>query len=331
MPANLTPDYKKADEWYRSATTDEERLTALEEMLRVIPKHKGTEHIQADIKRKISKIKEMAASPHRGASAKRIDLFHIPRSGAGQIALIGLPNCGKSSILAALTNAKVHVAEYPFSTEKPVPGMARHEDVQIEFVDTPPITADYVTPGQVQVYRGCDIVGIVIDLTGDVLDQMEVCCRFLREHRLLLEGEGLHKDDSGHPLGRKVLIIATKKDQAASDMIQSVRELYGSQFPMVEISTLTAEGLGELTKRVFLLLDIIRIYAKRPGQPPDMKEPFTLPRGSNVAELAVVIHRQLADKLKTARVWNSPVCHDGQNIPREHILNDKEIVELHFA
>jgi ribosome-interacting GTPase 1 len=92
MPANLTPEYKKADEWFRSATTDPERLTALEEMLRVIPKHKGTEHIQADIKRKISKIKESANAPHRGAAAKRVDMFQIPKSGGGQVALIGLPN-----------------------------------------------------------------------------------------------------------------------------------------------------------------------------------------------------------------------------------------------
>ena len=146
MPANLTPEYKKADEWYRGATTDEERLTVLEEMLRVIPRHKGTEHIQADIKRKISKIKESSTAQHRSAAAKRVDMFQIPKSGGGQVALIGLPNCGKSSILAHLTNAKVNVTEYPFATEKPVPGMMKHEDVPIEIVDTPPITADYAAP-----------------------------------------------------------------------------------------------------------------------------------------------------------------------------------------
>ena len=93
----------------------------------------------------------------------------------------------------------------------------------------------------------------------------------------------------------------------------------------------TAEGLLDLTRTVFQMLDIVRVYAKRPGQPPDMKEPFTLPRGSSVSDLALRIHRNLADKLKTARVWNSPVCHDGQNIPREHVVNDKEVIELHFA
>ncbi len=331
MPANLTPEYKKADEWFRSATTDPERLTALEEMLRVIPKHKGTEHIQADIKRKISKIKESANAPHRGAAAKRVDMFQIPKSGGGQVALIGLPNCGKSSILAHLTNAKVNVTDYPFGTEKPVPGMMKHEDVPIEIVDTPPITAEYAAPGQVQVYRGCDLIGIVVDLSGDILDQMEVCLKYLREHRLLLEGEGLHADEAGQTLGHKALIIATQKDRADSEAAATLRELYGQTMPMVEISTVTAEGLLDLTRTVFQMLDIVRVYAKRPGHPPDMKDPFTLARGSSVTDLANRIHRELADKLKSARVWNSPVCHDGQNIPREHIVNDKEVIELHFA
>jgi hypothetical protein len=126
------------------------------------------------------------------------------------------------------------------------------------------------------------------------------------------------------------LIIATKRDIAEADAASTLRDLYSS-LPMVEISTVTAEGLLDLTRTVFQMLDIVRVYAKRPGQPPDMKEPFTLPRGSSVSDLALRIHRNLADKLKTARVWNSPVCHDGQNIPREHVVNDKEVIELHFA
>jgi ribosome-interacting GTPase 1 len=183
----------------------------------------------------------------------------------------------------------------------------------------------------VQVYRGCDLIGIVVDLSGDILDQMEVCLKYLREHRLLLEGDGLHAEEAGQTLGRKALIIATQKDRAEAEAAATLRELYGKTIPMVEISTVTAEGLLDLTRTVFEMLDIVRAYAKRPGHPPDMKEPFTLARGSSVTDLANRIHRELADKLKSARVWNSPVCHDGQNIPREHVVNDKEVIELHFA
>src|SRR5512140_2524957 len=179
MPANLTPQYKKVEEQFRAATTDEERIVLLEEMLRIIPKHKGTEHLQAEIKRKISHIKDAGAAKIRQSHGKSVDIFHVVRGGAGQIALIGTPNSGKSSIVAALTNARVQVTDFPFGTHAPVPGMAHYEDIQIQLVDMPPITADFVAPGQVNTYRNCDIIAIVVDLSADVLEQMEICLKFL--------------------------------------------------------------------------------------------------------------------------------------------------------
>ncbi|MBN2271808.1 MAG: 50S ribosome-binding GTPase, partial [Sedimentisphaerales bacterium] len=141
MPANLTPEYLKADQWFRSATTNEEKILALEQMLRVIPKHKGTDHMRADLRRKLSRFKDAGAQQKK--AGKHVDVFHVPRGGSGQVVLIGMPNCGKSSIVGALTSAKVQVADFPFATAAPVPGMAKFEDVPIELVDMPPITADY--------------------------------------------------------------------------------------------------------------------------------------------------------------------------------------------
>jgi ribosome-interacting GTPase 1 len=150
MPANLTPEYFKAEQWYRQATTNEEKILALERMLAVMPKHKGTDHLKADLRRKLSKLKEVSTQKGR---AKRVDIFYVPRTGSGQVVLLGTPNCGKSSIVAALTNAKVNVADFPFATSGPVPGMLQFEDVQIQLIDMPPITADYIAPGQVGTYR----------------------------------------------------------------------------------------------------------------------------------------------------------------------------------
>ncbi len=146
MPANLTPEYFKAEKWFREATTTDEKILALEQMLSVMPKHKGTDHLRADLRRKLSKLKEAPAKKGHGT---HVDIFHVPRSGAGQIVLIGTPNSGKSSIVAALTNAKVNVAEFPFATSAPVPGMVMFEDVPIQLIDMPPITADFISPGQV--------------------------------------------------------------------------------------------------------------------------------------------------------------------------------------
>ncbi|MHC5118723.1 MAG: GTPase, partial [Planctomycetota bacterium] len=175
MPANLTQQYKKAEQRFKAASSDEERLDALEEMLREIPKHKGTEHLQADLKKRRSKLKAAIEGGGKKGGTKHVDVFHVPKSGAGQVALVGMPNAGKSAILAALTNAHVHVAEFPFATDKPVPGMALFEDVQIQLVDAPPITVDFAPPGLVNTYRSADMLAIVIDLAGAVLEQMEVC------------------------------------------------------------------------------------------------------------------------------------------------------------
>ncbi len=330
MPANLTPEYKKADEKFRSATSDPERLAALEEMLRTIPKHKGTESMQADLKRRISKLKEAMEGGGKKGAVKHVDVFHVPRSGAGQVVLVGTPNAGKSAILAALTHAHVNVAEYPFATEKPVPGMMLFEDVPIQLVDTPPITAEYAAAGFVNTCRGADLLAMVIDLSGDVLEQMEVCTRYLDEHRLIRD-PAADEDDMDNYLARKTFVIATKTDIAPAGTLETLKELTERPFEYIEISATMGLGLEAFRRRVYEMLEVVRIYAKKPGHEPDMKDPFTLPRGSNVHDLACHIHRQLAESLKTARAWNAPGIHDGQNVPRDHVLTDKEIIELHFA
>jgi hypothetical protein len=323
MPANLTPQYKKVEEQFRAATTDEERIVLLEEMLRIIPKHKGTEHIQAEIKRKLSHLKDAGAA--KKSHGKTVDIFHVVRGGAGQIALLGTPNSGKSSILDALTNAKVVVADFPFSTHAPIPGMAHYEDVPIQLVDMPPITADFVTPGQTNTYRNCDLIAIVIDLSADVLEQMEIVLKFLESHELLATTE-----QQADTLHKQAFVIGTKSDLAPDGTLATLKEITNRPFEYIDISVKTAQNLDKLVSLCFNMLKVIRIYAKPPGKPVDMKDPFTLPIGSNVIDLAMHIHRELAEKLKTARAWGTDV-YDGQSVHRTHVLHDKDIVELHFG
>lgn len=327
MPANLTPEYLKAEKWFREATTTEEKILALEQMLSVIPKHKGTDHLRADLRRKLSKLKEAPAKKGHGT---HVDIFHVPRSGAGQIVLIGTPNSGKSSIVGALTNAKVNVADFPFATSAPVPGMVMFEDVPIELVDMPPITADFISPGQVGTYRNCDVIGIVIDLSADVEEQLGICLDFLESRRLLIDAETSVVDEHGNALAKKAFCICTKSDIAAAGAVEKLKQSCKYQFELVEISNTTGAGLEELSALLFSLLGIIRIYAKPPGKPADMTDPFTLPAGATVMDLATAIHRELAGKLKFARIWGTGV-YDGQNAQRHHVLNDRDIIELHFG
>jgi ribosome-interacting GTPase 1 len=327
MPANLTPEYFKAEKWFREAVTNDEKILALEQMLRVMPKHKGTDHLRADLRRKLSKLKE---APAKKRGATHVDIFHVPRGGAGQIVLLGTPNSGKSSIVAALTNAKVNVADFPFATTAPVPGMVTFEDVPIQVVDTPPITADYLAPGQVGTYRNCDLIGIVIDLSADVEEQLGICLDFLESRNLLIDAEAPAVDEHGNVLAKKAFCICTKSDIAEDGAIEKLKQSCKYDFEFVEISTKTGAGLDKLTTTFFSLLGIIRIYAKPPGKPADMTDPFTLPAGADVMDLASAIHRELAGKLKFARIWGTGV-YDGQNVQRNHVLNDKDIIELHFG
>jgi len=326
MPANLTPEYFKAERWFREATTTEEKILALEQMLRVMPKHKGTDHLRADLRRKLSKLKE---APAKKGKAKHVDIFHIPRSGSGQVVLLGAPNCGKSSIVAALTNAKVNVADFPFATTAPVPGMLTFEDVQIQLVDMPPITADYSAPGQVGTYRNCDLIGVCIDLSADIKKQLRICLDFLESRNLLVDSETPALDTHGNPLGKRVFCICTKSDIAKPKTLQTLKKSCKRSFEFAEISTEIGTGVEKLRGTFFKLLNIIRVYAKPPGKPADMNDPFTLPAGSTVMDLASAIHRELAEKLKFARIWGAGV-YDGQNAQRNHVLNDKDIIELHF-
>jgi len=327
MPANLPPDYFKAEQWFRTATTNEEKILALERMLAVMPKHKGTDHLKADLRRKLSKLKEAGAQKRAG---KHVDIFHVPRTGAGQVVLLGTPNCGKSSIVAALTNAKVNVADFPFATGGPVPGMVRFEDVQIQLVDMPPITADYSAPGQVGTYRHCDLIAIVVDLSAEPLEQLRICLDFLESRNLLMSEQTSALDERGNVLAKRVFCVGTKSDIAPEGSLESLKKSCPRPLEFVEVSAKTGIGLEKLPRVFFEQLGIIRIYAKPPGKPPDMDEPFTMPVGSTVADLAQAIHRQLAEKLQSARIWGTGV-YKGQNVQLNHVLHDKDIVELHFG
>ncbi len=313
MPANLTPDYFKAEQWYRSATTPEEKILALEQMLAVMPKHKGTDKLKADLRQKLSVLR---AGEEKRRKSGGVDIFHVPRTGAGQVVLLGMPNTGKSSIVGLLTDAKVHIADFPFATHAPVPGVMKFEDVPIEVVDMPPITAEIVMPGQVGTYRNCDLIAIIIDLSADVEEQWKVCLDFLETKNLLP--------------GKKTVCICTKSDIAIDGAIDKVKQFCDNRFEMIAVSVESGEGMGELPKQLFRHLHIIRIYAKPPGKKPDMNEPFTIPQGSTVLDLARVIHREFAEKLKHARIWGTNV-YEGQSVQRNHVLNDKDIVELHFG
>lgn len=323
MPANLTPQYHAAEENFKKASTIEEKIAALEEMLAVIPKHKGTEKLQADIKKRLSKLRE--ESMKKGA-AKRFDPFHIEKQGAGQIVLFGFPNTGKSSLLNALTRASAKVAEYPFTTTMPLSGMMPFEDILIQMVDLPPITAEISPPGISGALIGADVILVVFDASSDeCLDQINESIDFLYKKRVVREEvipgvRSVSRD--------RVILLGNCVDRPGSrENIDIARELNPGGFKMYTASALTGENLEDLKTILFRTLNIIRIYSKIPGKDPDMKAPFAIRQGSTVLDLAQKIHKDLASKLKYARVWGS-ARFEGQSVPKDYVLQDRDIVEI---
>ncbi|HUT61578.1 MAG TPA: TGS domain-containing protein [Phycisphaerae bacterium] len=322
MPANLTPMYRKAEEAFRQAKTAAEKIAALEEMYATIPKHKGTEKMQADIKHRLAKLRE-TAQQQKGRTG--VDHFHVERQGAGQFVLVGLPNSGKSALVGALTKAHVTVAPYPFSTHLPVPGMMPFEDIQIQLVDTPPVTPEGVVPGMTGTIRAADGLLVCADLAADPLEQADACLR-------VLEGRGIVPLGRAAPeggLAMRMILVGTKLDlPGAAENFAALRELYQGILPTVAASAQTWQGLGEIPRTCFEMLGIVRIYSKEPGKPPDMEKPFVLPRGSTVLDVAAAIHKDIAAHLKRARIWGANV-YDGQPVHRDHVLADRDVIELH--
>lgn len=325
MPLNLTPEYFEADRKYRQARTPAEKLAALEEMLRTIPKHKGSEKKQADLKRRISELRQ--GEQVKGRKSTGADPYHVERQGAGQAILIGPPNSGKSSIVARLTNAPVKITDFPYGTPVPVPGMAHYEDVPIELVDTPPVTPDHLPGGLINAARNADTLLLVVDLSSEsVLEELEGLLAALADKDLALDKAD---DEEEMRVGPRGLILCNKIDlPGAAGTFQMLKELRPAEPEMMAVSGRTGENLDVLVRKLFEMLDVIRIYSKEPGRPVDREKPFILPAGSTVEELARHIHKDLAANLKYARVWGEQT-YDGQQVRGSYRLHDRDIVEIH--
>jgi len=330
MTANLTPQYHEAEARYKAATTPEEKLAALEEMWRELPKHKSSEKIQADLKKKLSAARKALQQGGKKGPSKA-DPFHIPKTGAGQIVLIGAPNTGKSSIVAGLTNAHVHVANFPFATPLPAPGSVAYEDVKIQLIDTPPVTADHVPAGFPGLWRSADALIVVVDLAVDtLLEDAEMCLDHLAARRIeLTNGPRRLPAEPGGILHVPGFLLATKSDMpGANDNLEMLNELVGSSVRIESLSTRDADQMARLPRMFFDLLRVIRVYAKPRGHEPDLDDPFTLRAGSDVHEMARKVFHGLENRVKSARIWGQGVA-DGQQVHLDHVLCDKDIVELH--
>ncbi|MBD3182304.1 TGS domain-containing protein [Candidatus Poribacteria bacterium] len=330
MPANLPPQYYAAKKRFDAASDPEEKLEIIQEMLAIMPKHKGTDKLRAEVRSKMATLrKEIQKS---GSSKRRgFDGYHIESQGAAVVGIIGSPNVGKSSIIKCLTNALPEIAPYPFTTGKPVVGMMPYEDINIQLIDTPPISSDYIDKFLPDMLRRVDLILLIVDIGSDaVLEQTYTVLKKLKEYRIILAKDESQNGDN--VLYKKTLMVANKEDsEDSADRLEIIKEFYGERLPIITISAEKEKGLDDLKKRIYESLEIIRIYTKSVGKKADMFDPVILTKGSTVLEAAAEIHKEFYENLKFARIWgDGQNKYDGQHVSRDHPLEDGNVVEFHI-
>jgi len=330
MAANLTPQYLDAEADYKKATSPEDKLACLKKMWTLLPKHKASEKMQADLKTKMSELREEIEHAKKNPKKVGVPSYKIPKQGAGQIVIVGAPNTGKSRLLTRLTRATPEVAVYPFTTREPYAGMMDWEDVKVQLIDTPPITADVMEGFLSSMVRTADAAALMIDLGDDDSPfAAETVLQRLAEVKTVLVGQVPAEQEDLTIQYVKTIMLANKIDlPGAEERLEIIREMFGPRFPIHPLTAEHGAGLEDVRKALYDFLGVIRVYTKQPGKPPDMSSPFTCPIGSTLVDLAECVHRDFAENLKSARIWGSGVF-DGQTIKRDHVLHDKDVVELH--
>jgi ribosome-interacting GTPase 1 len=327
VTANLTPQYREAEARFRAAKAHDEKLAALRDMIALLPKHKGTEKMLADLRHRAASLEDEAAHASRGPH--RTDPGHVRREGAGQWVLLGPPNAGKSALLAALTHAHPEVADYPFTTRAPLPGMMPFEDVKVQLVDTPAVAAGHTEPYMAGLAHNADGILLVLDVTADdVGPSTSLLEELLERSRVWPRTRPLPPEPPPFLAVRPVLAAVNKCDLDDGTFQALALESLGPGLAAFGVSALTGAGLDELRRALFSELRRIRVYAKQPGHAPDLAAPFVLPEGATVHDLAERVHKDIARDLRFARLWGK-VLFGGQQVERHHVLADRDVVELH--
>ena len=314
MPANLTPQYMEAEKRFKQAETVQEKIVALEEMMATIPRHKGTEKLQADLKKKMSALRKDAE--HSKKTGRR-DVFIVEREGARQLAIVGAPNSGKSQLVRRLTHATPEVADYPYTTRTPIPGMLLFENVRLQLIDLPPISSVHTEPWVATTVRNADAVLWVLDLSDDdLLDKLE------ETRTLLADG---HADLES----KKVLLVANKMDAPGADERAGIiAEVYRLPMTTISATCASADEIEQFKRVVYDFLDVVRVYTKIPGKKTDLRDPYVVARGSTVLDVAEKVHRDFFENLKFARIWGEGKA-DGIMVPRDFVISEGDILELH--
>ncbi len=358
MPSNASVEYGLAQKKYYAAKTPEEKLVALLEMKSVAPSHKGAENLRYDLNKKIAELKSEIERQKSHAAKKgggAVSMY-VQKDGVGQIVIAGLPNTGKSWMLNKLIGKEVaEVTPYPFATKEPVPGMLNYDGAMIQIVELPALI-EGSSEGKAQgreimgVIRNADAVLFVVNSDDDkkvLVDELAKSYIYINKTRppisvkvssfpgiqisgkehLAFSAEQLEQylKNSGY---QNAQVIVSGKINSLGEVSEAMNEkICYKQAVFVNPYEVTDHSLVDLKDKLFLMLDKILVFTKRPGHDADMNEPLALVKGSTVLDVAKLLHKDFAKNLKFAKVWGS-TKFEGQRVGPEYVLKNKDIVEI---
>jgi ribosome-interacting GTPase 1 len=331
MPANLPPQYYELERDFKSERDPREKLRLAKELLAMMPKHKGTDKLQAEMKAKISKLTKQIEGTQKSHGAKTVETFdHIPREGAAQVILIGPPNTGKSSLVDALTSARVVIGDYPFSTREPVAGMMKYETIQIQLIDTPPISHEYCESFVFPLIRQADLAVIVADASDpNLIKAVEIMFVILDEKRIRIAPRiDTHLEDPRMTYKRGIIAAHKCLEERGPAGLEEL-EANLSEYKIFPTSILDDQSMERFRKGIFDSLGIIRVYTKPVGREADFNDPIILPVGGTVEDAALSLHKDFAQKLQFARIWGTGKF-EGQRVKNNYELSDGDIIEFHI-
>lgn len=326
MPANLPPQYFEAEKRYREAKTIEDKIQALKEMLAILPKHKGTDKMKADLRRKLSQLMEEAEKrPKKGGRG----MDYIEKEGAGQVVILGPPNTGKSSFFKILTNVDTLIADYPFSTINPSLGMMPYENIQIQLIDLPPLwenTESFIY----NIIRNCDLSIVFLDMESfSLVDDYLKIKDLLGNKKIRLLKENPDKDPYAPIKEIRGMIVINKIDLINPLERKEEIDLLKEDLNVYFVSAKEGINMEEIKRNIFYELSIVRVYTKKPGYPPDLDKPYILQRGSTVIDVAELVHKDIAKNLKYTKLYTKDGKIRGLPVEKSYEIKDEEILEFH--
>jgi uncharacterized protein len=331
MPANLPPQYYELEREFNKETDLSEKLRMAKELLAIMPKHKGTDKLQAELKAKISKLKkQLEGGEKKGPSHHHADPHsHIDPEGAAQIILVGPPNSGKSSLLESLTNSKPMIGDYPYTTREPMAGMMIYETVSFQLIDTPAISDEQFPTYLPNLVRQADLVALICDISAINMANLTGILSKLEEKGIILSPEIPEHIDNPRFVYKKTIIVAHK--YLENDWENGLSQITG-QFPgfaIIPTSVLDDDSLNRLRAAIFKALNIIRVYTKRIGHDVEFIDPIILPIGGTVEDAAIMLHKDFVYKLQFAKIWGQGKF-EGQRVKNNYVLSDGDIIEFHI-